>query len=143
VSQSNDARGAYWVRRRGCYRFADESAITLLDLVSDPGVLPPVRLRASRAILEAAEAMTVEQIAGTSARHFGTRADFIELQRQRTSARHVKRTAAANLSQARQDGALGKLDVEDSWNEFTSFRVTSSDCPSFVHGRTVVPRYNL
>ena len=47
---------------------ASEALATLRELVSGPDVPPAVRLRASLAILEAADAMKAETIGSTSAR---------------------------------------------------------------------------
>jgi hypothetical protein len=58
---------------------ASEAVATLRELVSGPDVPPAVRLRASLAILEAADAMKAETIGSTSARGVQTSMDHRRL----------------------------------------------------------------
>jgi hypothetical protein len=69
VARLNRAKTYRAERLRADVRsLASEAVATLRELVSGPDVPPAVRLRASLAILEAADAMRAETIGSTSAR---------------------------------------------------------------------------
>jgi hypothetical protein len=75
VARLNRARTYRAERLRADVRsLASDAVATLRELVSGPDVPPAVRLRASLAILEAADAMKAETIGSTSAR--GVRASM-------------------------------------------------------------------
>ena len=68
IAELNRAKSFLRERVRGEVRsLATEAMATLRELVSGPDVPPSVRLRASLAILQAADAMKIEQIGPTSA----------------------------------------------------------------------------
>jgi hypothetical protein len=82
IAELNRAKSFRRERLRGDVRsLASDAMATLRELVSGPDVPPSVRLRASLAILQAADAMKVEQIGPTSAEGVGAGLDhkrFIE-----------------------------------------------------------------
>jgi hypothetical protein len=82
IAELNRAKSFRRERLRAEVRsLASDAMATLRELVSGPDVPPSVRLRASLAILQAADAMNVEQIGPMSAEGVGAGLDhkrFIE-----------------------------------------------------------------